>query len=302
MDIVRYSIEKPVTVISVIIIVLMFGLISLMRLPFQLSPTVIEPEIKVTTTWRGATPYEIEREIIEEQENTLKGLPNLEEMESESMNSMGTVTLRFKVGTNVEEALTRVSNKLNEVPSYPNDVDKPVVNASGASTSPVVWIILKTADSNPRHVETYRTFFENDIRQHLERVKGVSDLFIGAGTEQEMHVVVKPDRMAALGLTVFDLIGALQKENINTSAGTLEVGRQKYRIRTKAEFNSVEDIRSLVLRSDGQKRVLLSDVQHPGDDRPSGGDGQAAQRGEAQAQRSLLPLALRPAFLYRRRH
>ena len=260
MDIVRYSIEKPVTVIAVIIIVLLFGLISLKRLPFQLSPTVIEPEIKVTTTWRGATPYEIEREIIEEQENILKGLPDLVEMESESMNGMGTVTLRFKVGTNVDEVLTRVSNKLNEVPSYPNNVDKPVVNASGASTSPVVWVILKTMDANPRQVETYRTFFENEIRQHLERVKGVSDLFVGAGTRQEMHVVIKPDRLAALGLTVSDLIAALQKENVNTSAGTLEVGRQKYRIRTRAEFNSVEDIRNVVLRSDGQKRVLLKDV------------------------------------------
>ena len=260
MDIIRYSLEKPVTVISVIILVLLFGLISLYRLPFQLSPTVIEPEIKVTTTWRGATPYEVEREIIEEQENTLKGLPDLEEMESESQNGMGIVTLRFKVGTNVEEVLTRVSNKLNEVPSYPNDVDKPVVNASGASTSPVVWIILKTMESNPRHVETYRTFFENEIRQHLERVKGVSDLFIGAGTEQEMHVIVKPDRLAALGLTVYDMIRALQQENVNTSAGTLEVGRQKYRIRTKAEFNSVDDIRNVVLRSDGQKRVMLKDV------------------------------------------
>jgi HAE1 family hydrophobic/amphiphilic exporter-1 len=260
MDIIRYSIEKPVTVISVIIIVLLFGLISLNRLPFQLSPTVIEPEIKVTTTWRGATPYEIEREIIEEQENTLKGLPNLVEMESESQNGRGTVTLRFKVGTEVEEVLTRVSNKLNEVPSYPNDVDKPVVNASGASTSPVVWIILKTTESNTRHVETYRTFFENEIRQHLERVKGVSDLFLGAGTKQEMHVVVRPDRLAALGMTVYDLIDALQKENVNTSAGTLEVGRQKYRIRTKAEFNTVDDIRNVVLRSDGQKRVLLKDV------------------------------------------
>ena len=67
----------------------------------------------------------------------------------------------------------------------------------------------------------------------------------------------RPDRMAALGLTVYDLIDALQKENINTSAGTLEVGRQKYRIRTKAEFNSVEDIENVVLRSDGRKRVLL---------------------------------------------
>src|SRR6056300_221036 len=178
MDLIKVSIQRPVTILSIIIMLVMFGLISLQRIPYQLSPSVVEPEITVTTTWRGATPYEIEREIIEEQENTLKGLPNLVEMESESMNSMGTVTLRFKVGTNVEEVLTRVSNKLNEVPSYPNDVDKPVVNASGASTSPVVWVILKTMDSNPRHVETYRTFFENEVRQHLERVKGVSDLFI----------------------------------------------------------------------------------------------------------------------------
>ncbi len=260
MDIIRYSIEKPVTVISVIIIVILFGLISLSRLPVQLSPTVVEPEIKVTTTWRGATPYEIEREIIEEQENILKGLPDLEEMESDSRNSQGTVTLRFKVGLDVDDVLTRVSNKLNEVPSYPNDVDKPVVTASGASTSPVVWIILKTMDSNPRHVETYRTFFENEIRQHLERVKGVADLFLGAGIKQEMHVVVRPDRLAALGLTVNDLIKTLRAENINYSAGVLEVGRHKYRIRTTAEYNDVEDIRNVVLRSDGQKRVLVSDV------------------------------------------
>ncbi len=120
MDIIRFSILKPVTVLAGIIMVLMFGFISLTRLPYQLSPTVIEPEIQITTTWRGATPYEVEREIIEEQENTLKGLPDLIEMESESSNSRGSVTLRFKVGTSVEEALLRVSNKINEVPDYPD--------------------------------------------------------------------------------------------------------------------------------------------------------------------------------------
>lgn len=260
MDLIRYSIEKPVTVISVVIIIVLFGLISLKQLPFQLSPTVVEPEITVMTDWRGATPYEIEREIIEEQENTLKGLPNLIEMESESKNGQGTVTLRFKVGTEVEEALTRVSNKLDEVPSYPGDVDKPVVNASGASTSPVVWIILHTLEGNNRPVETYRSYFENEIRQHLERVEGVSDLMVGAGTEQEMHVIVEPRQLAAFGLTINDLIVAVKGENANVSAGVLGVGRQNYRIRTIAEFNSVEDIRNVVLRSDGQKRVLLKDV------------------------------------------
>jgi hydrophobic/amphiphilic exporter-1 (mainly G- bacteria), HAE1 family len=260
MDLIRYSIERPVTIIAGIIMVLMFGLISLTRLPYQLSPTVIEPEITVTTTWRGATPYEIEREIIEEQENTLKGLPGLEQMESDSFNQRGTVTLRFKVGTDVDDALMRVANKLNEVPSYPAGVDKPIVNASGASSSPIVWIILKTMAGNPRPVETYRTFFEEEIRQHLERVKGVADLFIGAGTEEEMHVVVNPERLAAFGLTIKDMIAGLRGENVNVSAGTLGVGRFDYRIRTTAEFSSPDDILETVLRSTGQRQVRVRDV------------------------------------------
>ncbi|MBE9487218.1 MAG: efflux RND transporter permease subunit, partial [Chloroflexi bacterium] len=154
MDIIRFSILKPVTVLAGIIMLLMFGVISLNQLPYQLSPTVIKPEIQVTTTWRGATPYEIEREIIEEQENTLKGLPDLIEMESEARNGRGSVTLHFKVGTSVEEALLRVSNKINEVPTYPSGVDNPVVNASGATASPVIWIMLKTVAGNERPVQS----------------------------------------------------------------------------------------------------------------------------------------------------
>ncbi len=260
MDIIRFSILKPVTILAGIIMVLMFGGISLSRLPYQLSPTVIKPEIQVTTTWRGATPYEIEREIIEEQENTLKGLPDLIEMESEAHNSRGSVTLRFKVGTSVEEALLRVSNKINEVPSYPSGVDNPVVNASGATASPVIWMILKTSEGNEQPVQNYKTFFEDEIRQHIERVKGVSDLFIGSGTEEELHIIISAEKLAAYQLTTNDVIATIQGENINISAGTLEVGRRDFRIRTTGEFTSAEDVAGVVLRSTGQQRVLLGDL------------------------------------------
>ncbi len=260
MDIIRFSILKPVTILAGIIMVLMFGIISLTRLPYQLSPTVIEPEIQVKTTWRGATPYEIEREIIEEQEDTLKGLPDLIEMESEARNGQGSVTLRFKVGTSVEQALLRVTNKINEVPSYPAGVDNPVVNASGATASPVIWIILKTTDGNQRSVQSYKTFFEDEVRQHIERVKGVSDLFIGSGTEEEMHVIISAEKLAAYGLTINDVIAAIQSENINVSAGTLGVGRRDFRIRTTGEFKSPEEIGAVVLRSTVQQRVLLADL------------------------------------------
>ncbi|MGD9342935.1 MAG: efflux RND transporter permease subunit [Desulfuromonadales bacterium] len=260
MDLVKVSIQRPVTILSIIIMIVMFGLISLERIPYQLSPSVVEPEITVRTTWRGATPYEIEREIIEEQENTLKGLPNLVEMESTSRNGLGEITLRFKVGTSVDDVLLRVSNKLNEVPAYPSDVDKPVVTASGASASPVVWSILKTVEGNPRPIETYLTFFENEIRQHLERVRGVSDLFVGGGTEQEMHVIVRPEQLAAYQLTIDNLISVLRNENVNISAGTMGVSRRNYRIRTTAEYKSPDDIRAVVLKSTGQRRVTVGDV------------------------------------------
>ncbi len=260
MDLIKVSIKRPVTILSVIIMLVMFGLISLERIPYQLSPSVVEPEITVNTTWRGATPYEVEREIIEEQENTLKGLPNLVEMESTSRNGQGSITLKFKVGTNVDDVLLRVSNKLNEVPSYPATVDKPAVTASGASASPVVWNILKTREGNTRPVETYLTYFEEEIRQHYERVRGVSDLFVGGGTEAEMHVEVNAERLAAFQLTTANLISVLQGENINVSAGTMGVGRRDFRIRTTAEFKSAEDIENVVIKSTGQRRITVGDV------------------------------------------
>jgi len=260
MDIVSFSIKKPVTILVGIILVVLFGVISLQTLPYQLSPTVVEPVITVTTTWRGATPYEMEREVIEEQEKTLKGIPGLTEMESEAFNGQSSISLTFKLGTNVDDALLRVSNKLNEVPTYPDGVDKPIINATGAATSPVIWIILKSNETNPRHIETYRTFFENEIRQHLERVEGVADLFIGSGVDDEMHIIIRPEQLAAYGLTVNDVITAVRSENVNVSAGNLGVGRRDFRIRTTGEFNSEADIANVILVSTGEKRVTLGDV------------------------------------------
>lgn len=260
MDLVRFSIEKPVTVIVGVIFVVLFGLIGLARMPYQLSPTVEEPVITVSTFWRGATPYEMEREIIEPQEEALKGIPGLVELESEAFNSRGTVTLRFKIGTDVDDALLRVSNKLNEVQSYPENVEKPIINATGAATSPVIWMVLKADEDNPRPVETYLTFFEDEIRQHLERVEGVADLFVGGGRKKELHVIVNPERLAAYNLTVSDMMNALRAENVNVSAGSMGVGRRDFRIRTTGEFKTVEDVENVVLKSTGQRRVFLHDV------------------------------------------
>jgi HAE1 family hydrophobic/amphiphilic exporter-1 len=121
-------------------------------------------------------------------------------------------------------------------------------------------MVLRTREGNPNSTYTYRTYFENNIRQYLERTEGVADLFIGGGIAKEMHIIVKPERLAAYGLTITDLINILRTENINISAGTLGVGRRDYRIRAVAEFKSPEDIENIVLRSTGYQRIKVADV------------------------------------------
>jgi len=260
MDLIRFCIEKPVPVLVGVILIVMFGVIGLLSMPYQLSPDVTEPEISVTTTWPGATPYEVEREIVEEQEEVLKGIPGLMTLESESFNSFATVTLKFAIGTDVDNALLRVSNKLNEVPDYPANVEKPIISATGAATSPIIWMVLKTLPDNPRHIDTYRTYFEDEIRQHLERVPGVADLFVFGGTEREMHVMLDESLLASHKLTVDDVMRVLQSENVNVSAGTMDVGRRQFRIRTVGEFQSPAEIEDVVIASTGELRVKVGDV------------------------------------------
>jgi HAE1 family hydrophobic/amphiphilic exporter-1 len=262
MDIVKLSIEKPVSVSVGVILILLFGIIGLQSMPYQLTPRVTEPEISVQTTWPGATPYEIERDVVDEQEEVLKGLRGLVEMESTSFDGFGEVLLTFQVGTEIDDALLRVSNALNEVEAYPENVDRPVIESSGATESPVVWTMLKPNQGNDRPIRTYLTFFEDEVRQYLERIEGVSGLFVRGGTEREMQVVIDPIRLAAYSLTIEDVIRLLRAENANISAGNLGVSRRDYRIRTVAQFQSPQEIENLIITSTGQRRVRIKDVGH----------------------------------------
>lgn len=258
MDLIKFSIKNPVTIIVSVLIVVMFGFISLDKLPYQLTPNVTKPEIKVTTMWPGATPYEVEREIIEEQEDALKSLNNLLEYESSSKDNYGEITLTFKLGTDIQKALLDVSNKLNEVGSYPDHVDKPVIKT--ASASPVIWMMLQTEQSNPKHIDNYKTFFEDELRAHVERVDGVADLMTGGGRQKQMHIVLDTKKVASYGLNMPSIIDVLRSENVDISAGTLDMSRRSYRVRTVAKFGSIEDIENIVVYSDSQTRIKIKDI------------------------------------------
>ncbi|AXX91708.1 acriflavin resistance protein [Malaciobacter molluscorum LMG 25693] len=258
MDLIKFSIKNPVTIIVSVLIVVMFGLLSLRSLPYQLTPNVTKPEITISTTWPGATPYEIEREIIEEQEDVIKSLNNLVKYESSSNDDYGEIKLTFKLGTDLRAALQDVSNKLNEVNSYPNNVDEPVIET--ATASPVIWMMLQTLDNNQRHIDEYRTYFEDEIKPIIKRVNGVSGTMDGGGREKQMQVKIDINKLASYNLTVNKVIDVLRSENIDVSAGIQNMGRRAYRIRTVHKFRSTTDIEKIVIVSNRDQRVTIGDI------------------------------------------
>ncbi|RJP79875.1 MAG: efflux RND transporter permease subunit [Desulfobacteraceae bacterium] len=260
MDFIKFSISKPVSVAVGVILIVLFGLIGVNRLPVQLTPDVEQPQITVTTMWPGATPYEIEKDIIEEQEAVLKGIQKLVLMESSSFNSRAEITLTFETDTEIDGALLRVSNKLNEVRRYPDNVEKPVIDASGAQSSPVIWMVLKTKKGDPDLIDTYRTLFENDIRQYLERVQGVGSLFVFGGSEKQLEIVVSPEELAKYNLTFAAVMERLETSNTNVSAGVMGLEKKNYRIRTVSQYQNIDDPMDVVLKDDGVRRITLGDV------------------------------------------
>ena len=120
-----------------------FGGIALIEMPMQLTPEVETPTITIETTWPGASPQEVEREIVQEQEEQLKGVEGLKKLSGECMDSMGRLTLEFKVGTDMSEALLKVNTRLAQVPDYPLEAKEPVLSTANSSNQPIAWFILR---------------------------------------------------------------------------------------------------------------------------------------------------------------
>jgi HAE1 family hydrophobic/amphiphilic exporter-1 len=260
MDFIKYAIANPVTITVGMILVVLFGAIGISRLPVQLAPDTELPQIEVFTFWQGATPKEIESEVVEKQEDKLKSLQNLKKLESSSYNDLARITITFDLATDINTAMLRVSNKLDEVWDYPDNVQKPVLSTSGANARPVIFLNLKMRAGDPSEVAKYQTYFENEIRQYIERVEGVASLLAFGGTEQQLEIVLDPGKMARHNITINEVIRKVAAANKNTAAGVLGIDRKNYRIRTAAKFQSVRDPLDVVIYEDGASRIYLRDI------------------------------------------
>jgi HAE1 family hydrophobic/amphiphilic exporter-1 len=270
LNLIKVALDRPIAVVAAVLMVILFGLVSLQTIPIQLAPDVRRPVLSVTTNWRGAAPAEVEREIVNRQEEVIKGLVGLQEMTSASEDGRGRITLEFAVTQDMDKALLLLGNRLDRVDSYPDEADEPFIRTSGTEDNPIAWFILRRIEGNTREMHTFGDLVEDTVQDRLERVAGVSRVNVYGGSERELRVVVDPEKMARYGLTVPNVVDAMRRANASISAGDVEEGKRRYVVRTEGELNSVEQVRAVALRSEADTatgrvaRVTVGDIAEVG--------------------------------------
>ena len=266
MNLVRLAITRPVAVLSIVLMVVLMGWVALTAIPIQLTPDVRKPFITITTLWRGAAPAEMEKDIVNRQEDALKGLEGLEEMTSRSQRGRGQIGLTFNINQNMDRALLLVSNRFNTIRNMPPDATEPRIRTRDSDDSPIAYFTVTALPSNKRNIFTYGDLIEDVIQDRLERVPGVALVNVWGGNKRELRIVVDPQRMARYGITVSEMSDVLSRANISMSAGELDEGKRTYVVRTEGELTTVERAKTVLLRSRVDPatgriaRVTLDDV------------------------------------------
>ena len=250
MDPIHFAIHNPVKVTVGVILVLLFGLISLRAVPVQLTPDVDRPVVTVRTEWPGRSPEEVEESILLKQEQKLKTLQGLDKMVSRAQLGRADVTLEFNVGFDMSRALQEVANRLDEVRAYPDDVDRPVVRASDtASDNAIGYCLLQAEDPDYEAAEFY-DYADRYLKPALERIEGVAEVGIYGGRKHQVQVQFDPVALAQRGIGMTQLRRALRSDNVNESAGDMANGRQDVRFRVIGQFDSLDPLRRTIVKYD----------------------------------------------------
>ena len=247
-----------VTVALLILCVL--GTMAALRIPVQMIPDLETRTVTVETRWPGATPQDIEKEILVEQEEFLRNLPNLERITSVAGTGWAEIELDFPFGVDLNETLIRVNNALTQVSGYPENVDQPSVNATSFSANAFMYLAVSPLEGNPRNLDMVRDYIEDNVRPRLSAVNGVAQVDVRGGAARQVQVRLYPERLALHGLTPAAVRDALRSRNRDVSGGEIDSGKRRFLLRTVGRFESLDDIRQLVVERRGDSLIRLQDL------------------------------------------
>lgn len=238
------SVRRPVSITMLFLGIFALGLLSLKFLPIDLMPRVSLPAMAIVTIYPGASPEDVETLVTEVIEDYVATVPNLKEIESRSVENISVVNLRFNWGTDMGEAANDVRSRLDMAKRWlPEDIEPPALYKFDMDMWPILFYGVSANESYPR----LRKLLEDKIINPLKRLPGVALVMIIGGPEREIHVNVDKEKMESLGISLNQVIKAIQMENLTIPTGHIKFGMRDYTLRTPGEFRNLKEIEDLIV-------------------------------------------------------
>ncbi|OPX87156.1 MAG: Swarming motility protein SwrC [Pelotomaculum sp. PtaB.Bin104] len=259
MKIADFSIERPLAISMLILALVALGLFSLPRLAVDLYPDMELPVAAIMTSYEGAAPAEVEKLITKPIESAVATVSNINEIYSVSQNGNSMVILMFNWGTDVDNAVNDLRDKIELVEGMlPDDAQSPKTIKMDPNSMPI--ISFSVSGTNVDLVRLNK-IAEDTIKPRLERIEGVASVVISGGKEREIKVKLDPVKMESYGLSIAQVVQGLAGDNISGTAGTVESGSSEITVRVLGEYTSLESLRQVRVSLPGAgNSIALNDL------------------------------------------
>jgi multidrug efflux pump len=252
------SIKRPILTTMMSLALVLFGFISLTRLPVRELPDIDPPIVSVNTVYPGANAAVVETEVTERLEEEINNIEGIKTLTSQSREQVSTITVEFDLSRDIEQAAQDVRDRVARVRGrLPESIREPIVAKQEADAQPVMWIGMNSERLTPLEMTTLA---ERQIKNRLQTVKGVSSVLIGGEQRFAMRLWLDAEKMAAHQVTVLDVERALQQQNVELPSGRVENRSRELTIETRGELKTPEEFNQLVIRADADKLVRLRDI------------------------------------------
>lgn len=258
MNLSELSIKRPVLATVMVLIIIIFGIIGYTSLPVREYPNVDNPIITVQVSYPGANAEVIENQITEPLEQNINGIPGIRSLISRSSQGSSRITVEFELSVDMETAANDVRDKVSIAQRYlPRDADPPTVSKADADSDPIMQI---TVQSPTRSLLELSEIADLTVKERLQTISNVSAVEIWGEYRYAMRLWLDPIRMASYNITPMDVKNALDRENIELPAGSIEGDHIEQSIRTMGLMETPEDFNNLILIEDNFRIVRFRDV------------------------------------------
>ena len=252
------AIKRPLLILVIFTVLILFGIMSYSSLDYNLLPKFNANVISISTTYRGASADEIENNVTRKIEDAVSSVEGIDQVTSSSMEGASIITIQLLNGVDVDKAISDAQRKVDGIISLlPTDVDKPVINKFSSDDIPVITMsITSTADSRSLY-----DIIDQQLKPQIANVPGVGQVTVIGGTERQIRVNVKQDKLKTYGMSIGQLAQIVNASSLSTPAGEVKTDASEFTIKFDAKFSNVDAIRKMVvMQSPNGGKVYLSDV------------------------------------------